>query len=70
MLFCPRLRFLKGISKVICDIVLYIFLEGTKSLFTQNSEVPVQVPLLFISIYLYHYKYISKYLADEIDINF
>ena len=34
MLFCPRLLFLKGISKVICDLVSYVFLVRTKCLFT------------------------------------
>ena len=31
MLVLPKLLFLKGISKYICDLALYIFLEGTDS---------------------------------------
>ena len=40
MLFFPRLLFLKGIPKAICDLVLYVFLEGTKSSFKKNGKVP------------------------------
>ena len=32
MLFWPKLLFLKGISKVICSLVIYQFLEGKKTL--------------------------------------
>ena len=31
MLFWPELLFFKGISKAICHLALYVFLEGTKS---------------------------------------
>ena len=34
ILFWPKLFFLKGICKGICDIVLYVFLQGTNSSFT------------------------------------
>ena len=29
--FWPKLLYLKGISKVTCDLVSYVFLEGTNS---------------------------------------
>ena len=48
--FCTRLLFLKGISRAIYDLVLYIFLEGTKSSFTQNGEVPFQYLKTFVTI--------------------
>ena len=36
MLFWPKLLFVKGISKATCDLVLCVFLEGTKRSFTYN----------------------------------
>ena len=40
MFFWPKLLFLKDTSKVICDLVLCVFREGTKISFT--GEVPFQ----------------------------
>ena len=39
LLFWPMLLFLRGISKAICDLVLYI-LEETNSSITQNGKFP------------------------------
>ena len=40
MLFWPKLLFFKGISKALCELVLYVFLEGTKSSFTVMGKSP------------------------------
>ena len=50
MFFCTRLHSLKGISKAIYDLVLNVFLEGTKSSFTQNGEVPFQYIKTFVAM--------------------
>ena len=39
MIFCPRLLYLKGISKNICDLALYVFLEGTKCSFSMELSL-------------------------------
>ena len=49
MLYLPKLLFLKGISKTIRNLVLYIFREGRKSSFTWNGEVPFQYLKTFIA---------------------
>ena len=49
MLYWPKLPLLRGISKAICDLVLYIFLGGTNSSFTHNHEVPFQYWKTFLS---------------------
>ena len=48
MLFWANLLFLKGISKAICDLVLYVFLERTKSSLTWNGEEPFQYLKIFV----------------------
>ena len=42
MLYWPKWLFFKVFSEAICDLVIYIFLERTKSSFTYNGEVPFQ----------------------------
>ena len=39
MLFSPKLLFFKDISKAICNLVLFVILEGTNSTFKQNADV-------------------------------
>ena len=40
--FLTQVSFFKGISKAICNLVLYKFMEGTKRSFTLNGKVPFQ----------------------------
>ena len=50
---CPfglRYFFFQRISKAICELVLYVFFEGTKSSFTYNGEVPFQELKTFATI--------------------
>ena len=49
MLFWPMLLFLRGISKAICDLVLYI-LEETNSSITQNGKFPFQYLKTFMTM--------------------
>ena len=50
MLFSPKLLFLKDISKVICDLVLYMFLDGTNSSFAYSNEVTFKYLKTFVAI--------------------
>ena len=50
MLLWPKLPFFKGTSKALCDLVLHVFLEGTKSLFTYNAKVPFQSLKNFVAM--------------------
>ena len=50
MLFRPKLLFLRGISKAICGLVLYTFLEGTNCSFIYNGEVPFLLSSHFLSL--------------------
>ena len=46
----PKLLFLKGISKAICDLVLYVFLEERKSSFRYNEEASFQQLKTFVAM--------------------
>ena len=48
MPFWTKLLFFKGISRAICNLVLYVLLKGTKISFIQNGEVSFQYLKTFL----------------------
>ena len=56
VLFWPKLLLFKGISKVICDLVLYVFLEGTMRCSTSS----------FVGSHFIFFKFFSPYILPEL----